>query len=404
MKILLVNKFLIPRGGVETYVFDLGKALTNAGHEVEYFGMDEPGRIVGNEWGIYARPMDLHGSQGLSKVFDVARTIDSKDNAAKIAELLEVFRPDIIHFNNIHYHLTPSVIVEAVKYKKRTGKVGIVLTAHDYHYVVPCDGCMDNTSYEICDSCLDGKYSRCIRRRCARGGLAKNIVAAAESYYWHGKSIYKQLDRVICPCSVLKDKYDSLDEFRGRTVHIPNFTNLERCSFPKDRYVLYFGGYYKNKGVGTLLDIAEKHPEIEFRLAGRGDYSERIDSLPNVVDLGFNTGEQLREIIGRATLSVLPTECLENSPFAVLEALCCGTPVLAANVGGVPELLADGVTGELFAFRDAEDLERRLVSLWNDPERCARYAQACVNFEPMSVETYLDLLAKTYEEAILRVQ
>lgn len=153
-----------------------------------------------------------------------------------------------------------------------------------------------------------------------------------------------------------------------------------------------------------MLDIAEKHPEIEFRFAGRGDYSERIDSLPNVVDLGFNTGEDLKEIIGRATLSVLPTEWLENSPFAVLEALCCGTPVLAANVGGVPELLADGVTGELFAFRDDEDLERRLVSLWNDPERCARYAQGCVDFEPMSVETYLDLLAKTYEEAILRVQ
>lgn len=402
MKVLLVNKFLVPRGGVETYVFDLGRALTAAGHEVQYFGMDDSRRLVCNEWDIYANAMDLHGKQGASKLFDVARTINSKENARKMAELLEHFCPDVVHLNNIHYHLTPSVLVEAARFKRRRGHVGIVMTAHDYHYVVPCDGCMDNTSYEVCDACLDGHYSRCIGRRCARGGLAKNIVSAAESYYWHGKNAYQLLDRVICPCAVLKEKYDKVAEFRGRTVHIPNFTNLERRSYAKDRYVLYFGGYYRNKGVGTLLDVAEKHPEIDFRFAGRGDYAERMASLPNVTDLGFMTGEDLFEVVGRATLTVLPSEWLENSPFAVLEALCCGTPVLAANVGGIPELVGDGVTGELFRFRDEEDLERRLVSLWNDPARCARYAENCRDFEPMTEVRYLDLLNDVYKEAMAR--
>ena len=120
MKILQVSKFLVRRGGVETYLLDLGSLLENAGHEVQYFGMDDPNKLVGNKWGIYAPAMELGGAQGLDRVRDIGRSIDSVENGRRMARLLDAFQPDIVHFNNIHYHLTPSVIRAAFEYKSRS--------------------------------------------------------------------------------------------------------------------------------------------------------------------------------------------------------------------------------------------------------------------------------------------
>ena len=60
MKILMVNKFLHPNGGSETYIFKLGEALVKLGHEVQYFGMEHEGRCVGNRANAYTSDMDFH--------------------------------------------------------------------------------------------------------------------------------------------------------------------------------------------------------------------------------------------------------------------------------------------------------------------------------------------------------
>ena len=60
MKILMVNKFLYPNGGSETYMFKLGAYLKSIGHEVEYFGMEHEGRIVSNSLDLYTEAMDFH--------------------------------------------------------------------------------------------------------------------------------------------------------------------------------------------------------------------------------------------------------------------------------------------------------------------------------------------------------
>ena len=66
MRVLIVNKFLHPNGGSETYIFEIGKMLKQMGHEVEYFGMEHAGRMVGNRVESYTSDMDFHGS-GLSR-------------------------------------------------------------------------------------------------------------------------------------------------------------------------------------------------------------------------------------------------------------------------------------------------------------------------------------------------
>lgn len=69
MKILMINKFLYPNGGSETYMFELGKQLERMGHEVQYFGMEHEGRCVGNRVDAYTGSMDFHGGQQAGEAY-----------------------------------------------------------------------------------------------------------------------------------------------------------------------------------------------------------------------------------------------------------------------------------------------------------------------------------------------
>ena len=67
MRVLIINKFLYPNGGSETYIFKLGGALEQHGHEVQYFGMEHEGRCVGNRVNAYTSDMDFHSQSGSRK-------------------------------------------------------------------------------------------------------------------------------------------------------------------------------------------------------------------------------------------------------------------------------------------------------------------------------------------------
>ena len=120
MKILMINKFLYPNGGSETYIFKLGGYLQSLGHEVQYFGMEHEGRIVGNRVDAYTSTMDFHGGL-LGKAGYAVKTIYSAEARKKLRLVLDDFEPDVCHLNNFNYQLTPSVILEIRKWEKQTG-------------------------------------------------------------------------------------------------------------------------------------------------------------------------------------------------------------------------------------------------------------------------------------------
>ena len=142
MKILMINKFLHPNGGSETYIFQLGQCLTEMGHEVQYFGMEHAGRVVGNRAESYTSDMDFHGGSKLSKLLYPVKTVYSTEARKKLRLVLEDFQPDVCHLNNFNYQLTPSVILEIRAWSKRTQHpCRILYTAHDYQLVCPNHMC-----------------------------------------------------------------------------------------------------------------------------------------------------------------------------------------------------------------------------------------------------------------------
>ena len=102
------------------------------------------------------------------------------------------------------------------------------MTMHDYHTIVPCDGCMNVRTYEVCDECLDGRFIRCAFRGCVRGGRAKSVVAALEAGYWASKHVYRGLDSIVCPSAFMKDQFDKIEGFTRYTCRTLRIWNGKR--------------------------------------------------------------------------------------------------------------------------------------------------------------------------------
>ena len=118
-----------------------------------------------------------------------------------------------------------------------------------------------------------------------------------------------------------------------------------------------------------------------------------MEDVPNIKNLGFRSGEALETLIREARFTVCPSEWYENCPFSVMESQMCGTPVLGADIGGIPELIRVGRTGELFESGNAADLKQKVEMLWN------RKAALMCQSEELSFDTvagYADRICKLY--------
>jgi len=176
MKILMVNKFLYPNGGSETYIFKLGEQLQKKGHEVQYFGMEHAGRIVGNRLECYTSDMDFHAG-GAGKLLYPFRIIYSGEAKRKMRRVLEDFRPDVVHLNNINFQLTPSIIYAVRAFEKKRGKrIKIVYTAHDYQWVCPNHMMRIPATGQICFACRGGDFKQCSKNRCIHDSRVKSLI------------------------------------------------------------------------------------------------------------------------------------------------------------------------------------------------------------------------------------
>lgn len=398
MKILMVNKFLYPNGGSETYMMRLGDYLTGIGHQVEYFGMEHAGRCVGNRVNAYTTDMDFHSSSKLSKLTYPFKTIYSAEARKKIRLVLNDFQPDICHLNNFNYQLTPSIILEVVKWREQIGKpCKIVYTAHDYQLVCPNHMLRNPKTQTNCEKCLNSHFSNCIKGKCIHGSMAKSIVGAAESYFWRAAGVYCNIDTVICCSDFMKKELSVNPQLEGKLVTLHNFIDnpAVTAGTAKGEYVLYFGRYSEEKGIRTLLQACRMLPDIHFIFAGKGPLETEINTVANTSNVGFQKGDVLNALIQNARFSVYPSEWYENCPFSVIESLMFGTPVIGADIGGISELIRPGQTGELFESGNAQALKEKIRRLWDNRTLMAEYSQNC------SIAAFDDL--KTYTEKLMQI-
>lgn len=394
MRFLIINKFLYPNGGSETYIFKLGQCLQEKGHEVQYFGMEHEGRTVGNRVEAYTSDMDFHGGSKLAKLTYPLKTVYSKEARIQIRKVLDDFKPDVCHLNNFNYQLTPSIILEIAKWRRDTGRsCKILYTAHDYQLICPNHMLNTPTTHMNCEKCLGGHFACCMKNRCIHNSMVKSAIGMLEAYFWNRVGVYQYLDKIICCSRFMKQKLDTNPVLREKTIVMHNFIErVQPTRTDKQEYVLYFGRFSREKGVRTLIEAAKRLPEISFVFAGNGEYADLMEGVTNIRNVGFMKGDELDVLIRQALFSVCPSEWYENCPFSVMESQARGTVVIGARIGGIPELITENENGLLFDSGDVDSLVESIYRLWHDRQLLSTFEKRCMEIQREDVHSYAEKL------------
>ncbi|MDO5477666.1 MAG: glycosyltransferase [Clostridia bacterium] len=402
MKILMVNKFLYPRGGSESYMLYLAEYLKKLGHEVEFFGMYDEGNTVGNSACQYTQNMDFHG-KGIKRFLYPFKIIYSFEAKKKIMKVIDDFKPDIVHMNNINFQLTPSIIYGI---KKRG--IPLVQTVHDYQMICPNHLLYNFDKNVPCEKCTGGRHINCIKNKCIHGSFVKSLIGVIEAKLYAFLKTYKKVDLFVCPSNFLENKLLSAKSYyKGKTVTIHNFINKEKFSdkdLKEEDYILFVGRLSKEKGIENIAGAARLLPEYKFVIAGSGPDEEMLSGVSNIHLAGFLTGDALTELMGKAKVLLLPSVCYENCPLSILEAHSMGVPVVTMNSGGMAELVKDGVTGTLVTEPTPEGIAVKIKETLENEEYYKTLKENCKKEKEdiLSVGTYTDILLKEYEKLIAR--
>lgn len=425
MKILLVNKFHYRKGGAETYYLTVGSELEHMGHEVAYFSMKHPNNLP-CKWDRYFVTQREYNDvkNPLSAARDGIALIYSPEAKRNFQALCEEFRPDVVHLNNVHRQITLSIL-DAPYLKEH--HVPVLYTAHDYVTVCPGYLMLDGEG-RVCDACLeDGKYRHCIENRCVKGSRAKSALAALEASFNRAHRSNERIDRVIAPSSFMRSKLIEGGWPEGKVVALQNFADdaiLARASGVAgdvtDRespYLLFFGRLSAEKGVDVLLrafDAAAPSLPRDMRLIVVGDgpdaaefreLAASLDSAPRIEFAGYQTGDALQTYVERASLAIASSRWRENMPYSIVEAFAAGTPVVGTRIGGIPELVADGVTGFACEPGDVATMADAMVrgaETFLDAPVYVRMQESCRAYvrENCSRDKFMDQLIELYEEAV----
>lgn len=366
--ILNVSQNYHVRGGSDRYFFTLAELLRKHGHQVVPFTAASPNNEP-SEWENYfPRGADFeHPGAG-----DLLRFLYSHDAVKSIRQLLKDTDINLAHFHIYYGKLTASIL----EVLKRDG-IPLIQTLHEYKLTCPVYSHLSND--QICEACEGKHFWRALPKRCNRGSLARTALSVTESYVSKMLGAVKKFDHFISVSHFLRKKMIShgMPEDKISTVH--NFVDVSDITpnFSEGDYILYFGRVHRSKGILTLIEAAVPLTDVPIYIVGDGEAMSEVQHIieqngcKHIHLLGFKQGDELRELIRNSICTVLPSEWYENCPMSVLESYAYGKPVIGADIGGIPELIVDGVDGFLVPSGEPETLRDRLLWMYEHKDDAA---------------------------------
>ena len=211
MKILMVNNQLSILGGSETYMFSIGAELAKRGHDVQYFGKQDPNNEHTNKYGIYAKNSINPFSFKLNK-----------HNVKQFAKLLDLFKPDIVHINLMYFVLTPAIVDEA--YKRN---IPVIHTVHDPKIVCPNHRLYISQTEQPCMLCLKNGLHSCVKNKCVKNSRLLSKIATNETEYYRKNGLYKRISKYIFPSEFMKNIHIGYDVDEEKSIVLHNFSRIK---------------------------------------------------------------------------------------------------------------------------------------------------------------------------------
>lgn len=389
MKILLCHNFYQQKGGEDVAVLALKALLEQRGHQVILFTADN---------------REIERYTCLQKIGFFPRTLFSVRTYRDLRQIAAREKPDIAHVHNVFPLLSPSVYIAL----NQSG-VPIVQTIHNYRFM--CLNGLFLREGRICEHCKSGKFFSGFRFKCYRDShLLSGLYAIAIGYHrrW---GTFKRIDRFIALSAF------SAEQLVESGVAVPSKISILEHFLPAplpeyrrnnfaDPYVCYVGRLSHEKGIFTLLEALRRMQGLQLKILGTGPLSEEIKSyirdhqLNNIELLGFVNGDEKYRILHGALCCVVPSECYEHFPLAVLESAAVGIPIVASRIGGLPKIVSEGETGFLFTPGSSGELRDKLELLMVKSETALLMGQQARQLSETrySADVHYEALINIYQQ------
>ncbi len=402
MKIIFANNYYYLRGGSERVFFDEMSALSQTGYQVIPFSMNHLNNNV-SEWSDFFAPTIEYENVSLTKkLANGPKLVYSYQSRSYFNRLVKKVQPDILHAHNIYGRLTTSIIDTCKK-----SYIPVVMTLHDYKLICPSYLLLNGGG--ICDKCKQFKYYHCFWSKCHKNNRSASLVYTVESYFNYLLEKYNKVDFFICPSKFIFRKHEEGGILPEKLIYLPNYVNIDSYvpDFLHKNYILFVGRLSKEKGLFTLLK-AVKGVDVQLRIVGDGAMRAELElfaqenDINNVQFDGYKSGVALKEIFRGAMFVVFPSEWYENAPMTLLESFAYGKPVIASNIGGVPELVEENKTGLLFKPCDFMGLRENILFLINNPSQITLMGQKArlKVEEEYNVHVHLEKVIQIYERLV----
>ena len=357
MRILKVHNFYLQPGGEDTVFQAETDLLKDYGHEViEYVESNQ--RI-----------------ESLSNVSVALQTLWSYPSYQKIKQLLEKIHPDVVHFHNTFPLISPSSY-----YACQDAGVPVVQTLDNQRLMCPAASFYRDG--KLCLDCL-GKtppWPGVVHACYHDSHLHSAIVASMLTLHRWMRTWQTKIDIFLCSTNFYRDLFVRAGLPAEKIVVMPHFVQegpLDVSDSKKGDYALFVGRLDPEKGISTLLE-AWRHLDFPLKIRGGGRMDEVARSfvsehnMEHVEFVGRLDEHELSKLIRNARFLVMPSEgYYETFGMVIIEAYSRGVPVVASNIGVVPELVSAGQTGLLFEPGDPLDLAKKAKWMWHHPSEAS---------------------------------
>jgi glycosyltransferase involved in cell wall biosynthesis len=402
MRILMLAQTYSPVvGGEERLVEDLSRQLARRGHEITVATLRQPlGPPPTDDLGIEVELLDsaVHGIPGISVLEErrYAAPLPDPRTTAGLRRLLRRFKPEVVHAHNW--------LVNSYLPLARRAEAPLVLSLHDYGILCPTKRLFYKGGV-----CSGPGPLKCLGHAFDYYGAGKGAMVATGtrlSEPW----VRRRVDMFLSVSSAVEelcrvrpdDDHRIVPNFVGELPDAPADADRQLSFLPDRPFVLYFGDVGEDKGAGNLIaayrELADPPPLV---LIGR----HRIEGLarePGIIAPGPLPHPLAIEALRRSMFTVAPSIWAEPFGIVALEAAATGKPIVASDIGGLRDVVADGETGLLVAAGDRAGLRSGLERMIADPgmrermgvaavERAARFSPDAV--VPRFEQAYRDAIA-----------
>ena len=353
MRVLIVHNRYRQVGGEERHIDLLTASLPSAGIEVRRFDASSPGA-----------PSCIERAK-------LGATLTYRRAGGRLLHrALRYHQPDVVHFHNVFPLLTPAAMRAAHDYG-----APVILTVHNYRFACPSGTLLRRGA--IHEDCIEGSSLLCGLRK-SRGNWGESLAYGfAIEAQRRLRLLHRWVDAYIAPSEFIATMLARAGYPRDRIHTIHHGTPIELSPSSTGDYAFYGGRLSAEKGVRTLLAAARRRPDIPLVIAGDGPLAMDVRAAgDNVSATGLVDSHRMGQLLRNARFTVAPSEWYEGLPFSVMESMAASKPVVASRLGGLAELVDEGVTGLLVTPRDPAALAEAMHVLWTDTRRSSQMGNA----------------------------